>query len=254
MRGIIKLLPNIFSLFYNKNMRFSFIIKNIFRSLGIESYFFRPWMATNTLLKFYKIKTVIDVGANTGQFAMEVLKANNKLKIHSFEPIHHVFEALQKNTSAYSNIQCYKYGVGEKEGTTEINVNEASPSSSILELADTHKRNYDFALSTTKETISITTLDAFMNKNRLERPILLKIDVQGYEDRVLRGAKEALKQVDILHIESSFQEMYKGQMLFGDLFNFARKEGFEFVGLVDNTHDKDNHELLFCNAIFRKKQ
>jgi hypothetical protein len=132
-------------------------------------------------------------------------------------------------------------------------VNEASQSSSILELAETHKRNFDFAVKTHQETIEIITLDSFFEKNRFEKSVLLKIDVQGFEKSVLLGAKEALKSVDVIFIESTFQELYKDQVLFGDLFNLLNQFGFNFVGFVEAWYDAKTKDTLYGNAIFRKR-
>ena len=167
-------------------------------------------------------------------------------------PISNIFAKLTKNTSSFSNVNCYQFGVGENVEASEINVNEASPSSSLLELAEAHKENYSFATKTHKETIQITTLDYFFKDKKLNSPVLLKVDVQGYEDKVLKGGTKVLKEVDIVHIEASFQELYKDQVLFGDLFNYLKKENFDFVGFVENSYNSDNHQLLFCNAIFKK--
>jgi FkbM family methyltransferase len=178
---------------------------------------------------------------------------SEQIKVHSFEPIQSVFNELVKNTKKYSTVSCYQYGLGEQAASLTINVNEASQSSSILELAETHKRNFDFAVKTHQETIEIITLDSFFEKNRFEKSVLLKIDVQGFEKSVLLGAKEALKSVDVIFIESTFQELYKDQVLFGDLFNLLNQFGFNFVGFVEAWYDAKTKDTLYGNAIFRKR-
>lgn len=229
------------------------ILRYLLRKVGLELIPFQPWMDFNGLLKLYDIKTVIDVGANTGQTVLEVMNYSEQIKVHSFEPIQSVFNELVKNTKKYSNVVCYQHGLGERVESVVINVNEASQSSSILELAETHKRNFDFAVKTHQETIQIITLDSFFAKNRFEKSVLLKIDVQGFEKSVLLGAKEALKQVDVIFIESTFQELYKDQVLFGDLFNLLNQFGFNFVGFVEAWYDAKTKDTLYGNAIFRKR-
>jgi FkbM family methyltransferase len=229
------------------------VLRYLLRKVGLELIPFQTWMDFNGLLKLYDIKTVIDVGANTGQTVLEVMNYSQQINVHSFEPIQSVFNELVKNTKKYSNVVCYQHGLGERVESVVINVNEASQSSSILELAETHKRNFDFAVKTHQETIKITTLDAFFEKKRFDKSVLLKIDVQGFEKSVLLGAKEALKQVDVIFIESTFQELYKDQVLFGDLFNLLNQFGFNFVGFVEAWYDAKTKDTLYGNAIFRKR-
>jgi FkbM family methyltransferase len=223
------------------------------RKVGLELTPFQKWMDFHGLLDFYAIKTVIDVGANTGQTVEEVMSYSQAIKMHSFEPIQSVFNQLVQNTTKYSNVACYQRGLGQRSESVVINVNEASQSSSILELGDTHKRNFDFAVKTHPETIQIITLDSFFAKNTFDGAVLLKIDVQGFEKSVLLGAQEALKRVDVIFIESTFQELYKEQILFGDLFNMLNQSGFNFVGFVEGWYDAKSKETLYGNAIFRKR-
>ncbi|MEN9610049.1 MAG: hypothetical protein RLZZ628_863 [Bacteroidota bacterium] len=229
------------------------VLRYLLRKVGLELTPFQPWMDFSGLLAFYKIKTVIDVGANTGQTVLAVMSYSEAIKMHSFEPIQSVFNELVQNTKKYSNVTCYPHGLGARIESVTINVNEASQSSSILELGETHKRNFGFAVKTHQETIEIITLDSFFAKQRFDKSILLKIDVQGFEKSVLFGAQEALKQVDVIFIEATFQELYKEQVLFGDLFNLLNQFGFTFVGFVEAWYDAKTKDTLYGNAIFRKR-
>lgn len=228
-------------------------LRRVLRKFGLELTPFQPWMDFSGLLRFYNIKTVIDVGANKGQTVFEVMACSQAIKMHSFEPIKSVFKELVQNTRQYPSVTCHNFGLGEKAESMTINVNEASQSSSILELGDTHKRNFDFAVQTHQETIDIITLDSFFAKNSFEGALLLKIDVQGFEKSVLLGAQEALKRTDLIFIEATFQELYVGQNLFGDLFNLLNEFGFNFVGFVEAAYDAKTTDTLYGNAIFRKR-
>ena len=142
-------------------------LRRVLRKFGLELTPFQPWMDFNSFLRFYNIKTVIDVGANKGQTVFEVMAWDKSIKMHSFEPIRSVFKELVQNTQHYPSVTCHNFGLGEKAESLTINVNEASQSSSILELGETHKRNFDFAVQTHQETIDIITLDSFFCKKHV---------------------------------------------------------------------------------------
>ncbi len=229
-------------------------IQQTAQSAGLRVGRLRPWMTIKGALHFYNIKTVIDVGANTGQFALSVAKVAPNVPIYTFEPIQSCFDELKKNTASYPNIQCFRYGVGAQTGEQTILVNTHTPSSSLLPLADAHKSAFAFAQESNSETIPMTTLDTFFHQKTLEAPILLKIDVQGYEDRVLDGAHLFLEKVDVILIEMSFRPLYEGQMLFGDLFNLLYKHDFLYVGSIHELLDPSGGQnTLSADVLFVKK-
>jgi hypothetical protein len=87
----------------------------------------------------------------------------------------------------------------------------------------------------------------------LEKPVLLKIDVQGYEAHLLNGAKNFIKSVDCILIELSLEELYKGQPLFNDIYTMLNNEGFTYAGNFDQQISKKNGRILQVDAIFIRK-
>ncbi len=228
-------------------------LKNIFSKFGIDIRKKRKWMDLSHLLLIYEIKTVIDIGANTGQFALDICKIDKNITIYSFEPIPSVYDVLVKNLAHISNFKAFNLGLGEEKGVLDINLNDASPSSSFLDMSDIHLDNFSHAQKTQKTHVKVERLDDVIDCNTLNNNILTKIDVQGYEDQVLNGGKNVITKSKIIIIEVSFKELYKGQKLFGDIFNKMIALNFEFVGLIGEAYDSKNEDLLFGDAIFRKQ-
>jgi hypothetical protein len=91
-----------------------------------------------------------------------------------------------------------------------------------------------------------------MKSMSLERPVLLKLDVQGYEPQVLEGATETLNKVDYVLLEASFRPMYVGEKTFMDIARTMEDRGFEFLRPVGWLSDPRNGEVLQIDALFVK--
>lgn len=196
--------------------------------------------------------TVIDVGANIGQFAVAASKLLNSPRIYSFEPYPQSAQAFTKNTQKLPNITLYPIGLGEQEGETEFHVNSHSHSSSILALADSHKQAFPQAEEAETIKIKVSTLDAVFNDIELQAPVLLKLDVQGYEPFVLRGGQETLKRVDYVILEASFKPLYEGEMLFTEIIALMESYGFRFLRPVGWLEDPKTGEILQADGLFER--
>src|SRR5215204_2951263 len=134
-------------------MIFKSIIKKLFRLLGlnvtkiykepnividkeIQKAQVREEAKRFQWLKDYHLRTIIDIGANEGQFAEKILSVLPSVEVHCFEPLQEAFKKLQSNFSKEKNIFLYNFGLGETNEVREIFKNEYSPSSSLLEMVE----------------------------------------------------------------------------------------------------------------------
>ena len=229
------------------------MVKNILKSalskLGFVVHRKQPWMDNFRWLEKHQIKTVLDIGANEGLFAMEYAKILPEATIYSFEPIQAVFERLKSRTSGLK-VKVFNYGLGDVSGKLKINVNQFSPSSSILELSSIHKENYGFAVKSTEEEISIKRLDEEFAVSDFEKNLLVKIDVQGFEDKVLNGADNILANTRVVYLEMTFRELYSGQKLFHDLYTRLYELGFDYQGSMSQNYDVHDGSVLYEDAVF----
>ena len=145
-------------------------------------------------------KTILDVGANIGQFAYAAAQFYPQAQIHCFEPEPDSAATLAKNTAALKNVKIHTYALGDKSGDVKFHVNQYSLSSSILPIGHAHQKAFPDAIEKATITVAQETLDFASSKIPLENPILLKIDVQGYEASVLAGAINTLKYIDYVLI------------------------------------------------------
>lgn len=198
------------------------------------------------------IKTVLDVGANSGQFVAMINTILPEAFIYSFEPLEHCFAALQKNTEKIVNIQCFRFALGQENSRIMMHANEFSGSSSILEMTELHKTAFPYTKNSTEESVEVRTLDSLLPQLRLRKNVLAKLDVQGYELNALRGAEEALSQIDILVVETSFYRLYENQPLFDDIYGYLCKKNFKYRGNLDQVMSATNGEVLQADAIFTR--
>lgn len=201
----------------------------------------------------FRIATVIDVGANEGQFAKKIIEVFPDASIHCFEPIRPVFLKLSSTFNDHKNIKTYNLALGEKDEKADIHFNEYSPSSSLLDMLDLHKVNFGYAVRSDPSPITIKRLDEVFEAP-LNRPLLLKIDVQGYEMKVLNGGERIVRQADVVIIEVSFVPLYKGQPLFAEIYDYLITKGFQYVGSIEQLLSTMNNRILQSDAVFVRKE
>jgi FkbM family methyltransferase len=227
------------------------LLKKFLWNYGIVIHRREPWMENYKWITEYNIRTIIDIGANVGQFINWSLVTFNNPHIYAFEPIHNVFGELKVKFGNRDNIELFNYGIGNVSGELLINVNENSPSSSILDLDAKHIENFDFAINTQKEVIHVRTLDSLYDCFNINSNLLVKIDVQGFEHNVILGANKTLRCAKVIIVELSFLSLYKNQLMFDDIAIMLRDLGFRYKGnLEDQSRDKESGAPMFVDAVF----
>ncbi len=205
-----------------------------------------PWF------KSLGIDTVLDIGANTGQFTKTIALLLPNAKIYSFEPLPDCFAQLQEFSLNNPRINIFNLGIGDESGVLSFERNEYSPSSSFLKINDTHKQAFTFTENSTTVKVKIERLDDVTQNLDLGKSLFIKIDVQGYEDKVLKGGEETIKKANIVIVETSFVPLYESQPLFDDVYSVFKKLGFSYFGMNDQLSDPHTGQILQGDAIFTR--
>lgn len=193
---------------------------------------------------------IIDVGANSGQFSKVVGYFYPKATIDAFEPLPNLYSKIQKTFENKKNIRTYNVALGNENGTVMFNKNNYGHISSILEISNTNK-HYPKQKNDLKQiVVEIKTLDSLdLIKNKTRGTALLKLDVQGYELEVLKGATETINNIDYIVIEANLEELYYNQPSFTKMNSYLNKSEFELMGMLDfNLGDKNKYievDLLY---------
>jgi len=194
--------------------------------------------------------TVIDIGANVGQFAVAAIKTFPGARVHSFEPQPDSFARLSKHVASFPQATVHPVACGDFTGSTRFHVNTLSHSSSILPLAARHLEAFPEYRETTTIEVPVRTLDSLISTIQPTGLTLLKIDVQGFEAKVLAGAGEALKRVDYVLLEASLRPLYEGEMLFPEMLDLMKAHGFRFLRPLAWMKDPHNGEVLQMDVLF----
>jgi FkbM family methyltransferase len=234
--------------------------KSIARSLGLELRRFSPvnsYVAQlRAMLSWHRVDLIFDVGANAGQFAKELRRQVGFAgRIVSFEPM----EAAHERLSAEARKDplwdvAPRAAIGAQEGTVTINVAGNSFSSSILPMLETHVRAAPGSRYTDAETVRLATLDALTSGYFGQKSIaFLKVDTQGYESEVLKGAPQTLARVIGVQLELSLIPLYTGQLLMPELLEFMQDTGFDLWAITPAFTDPQSGRLLQVDAAFFRR-
>lgn len=201
-------------------------------------------------LKKYDIKTVIDVGANDGKVSKVLNYLFPEATIYAFEPVKENCRIIKKRITS-DKIILNNVALSNKKGKTTFYKNFYSPASSMLLLRQKYKDKYKFMSKTKKIKVKTTTLDNYFQNKKIKGKVLLKIDTQGTERLILEGGKNLLSKVAIIHIETSFEELYKYQCLFKDIYDYLTSFGFKYAGEIRESQFYPSFRLQSqVNSIF----
>lgn len=201
----------------------------------------------------FEVKTIIDVGANTGQFAQEFHKLFPEAQMYSFEPLLDVYTMLKHNCLDMEHFSAFNFALGDFNGKTPINRSSFSPSSSLLAMSTLHKTAFPATSGNTVETIEVRKLDDLVSEKIvfITPETLIKIDVQGFEDKVIAGGSATLLQSKIVIIETSYVELYEGQPLFNDIYRMLTDLGYIYRGSIDvGGYLPGNALPLYSDSVF----
>jgi FkbM family methyltransferase len=204
-------------------------------------------------LTHFPIKSILDIGANTGQFAQNVLAVFPDARLYCFEPLAQPFAELRLLSENYSGrIYPFNLALGEKQGTFPFHHHrDHSASSSFLTTTEVCKTYYPFTDNQDQVHVQLTTLDDWLG--HLPSPpspdILIKLDVQGYEDRVIRGGRIAFGIAKACIIEIALDPLYQEQPFFHDLLLILKNLGYRYAGNLDQTFAPDGH-VIYLDALF----
>lgn len=193
-----------------------------------------------------KIKTVFDVGANKGCFSRYMLNYLPTSNFLCFEPFPDTFDILKSNLS-HAKFVHFQLAFGEKNESLIVSQNDlkSSDTNSLI-----HKR---IGTSTEKKVhIDVVTLDSFIVKNEILGIDLLKIDTEGYDLKVLKGAIQSLysAKIKFIYVECGLDPSNQYHVYFPEFLSLLTQLGYVFIGFFQTDIRKIEFKNHFSNALF----
>jgi len=240
MKKIKKLLVLLFNVFYLKALLMGC-------AAAIEHrLFFKNF-------KNLEVKTIIDIGANKGQFSLIAKKFFPNASIFAFEPLARPFQKFLKIFNTIENVKIYKYAIGPFDDEVTMNISNREDSSSILEIGHLQNKIFPGTSKINEEKVYISPIDKLLETSNIHNPSLLKIDVQGYELEVLKGCKSILDKIDYIYCECSFIELYKNQAIYSQVCEWLYDHNFSVTSIYNPSYDHKG-QMVQADIYFKKNK
>jgi FkbM family methyltransferase len=232
-------------------------LQSVFHACGIEVRILRHSNSERQVLKDVleatRIDTVLDVGANSGQFAGLAFDVGFGGVLVSFEAQESVHRDLVRRAARRGGswIIAPRAAVGSGRGRIELNISQNSVSSSILPMRSVHLEAAPQSRYVGKETVDLARLDELATPLiPRARNIMIKVDTQGYERQVLEGATALLERTAAIQLELSLVPLYDGAPSFVELTGYVQQLGYELFSIVPGFRDRRSGRLLQMDGFF----
>jgi FkbM family methyltransferase len=194
---------------------------------------------------------ICDVGANDGETVNDFLRHFPDATIVAFEPFGECFENLKASFSSHRNVRIENVALGARPANGSLRVFSGHRMNSLLDMATTRDNvMYDKFDKIGTQDVSVDTLDRFCSSHHIDHIDVLKVDTQGFDLNVLKGAAGLLAahRIGIVFIEVNFIPMYEGQATFAEIHEFLTSWGYRLVDLYNYT--RQHGHIAWCDACY----
>jgi FkbM family methyltransferase len=205
------------------------------------------------LIERLGIDLVLDVGANTGQYARGLRRAGYQGRIVSFEPLAGAFSRLARSAERDRRWSVVNQALGARDHEVTLHVSGDSRASSILPMLPLHRDVASYFAKVGEERITVRKLDSVWSDHvPAGSKTYLKIDTQGSEKQVLAGAARSLAKVRAIQIEISIVPLYQGTLLLPEVLRSMEKKGFVLMSLEYGFCHPETAQMYQVDGIFAR--
>ena len=189
------------------------------------------------------VRTVVDIGANRGQFALAARYVFPRARIVSFEPLPAPAAVYRSVFAGDRRAMLHETAIAPQSGTTTIHLSRMDHSSSLLPIAPAQNEVFPGTDEVGTATVPVGPLSAYLPAHTIEPPALLKLDVQGFELSALAACEDVLPFFRWVYAECSYVELYRGQALADDVVAWLRQRGFAERGVYNTARGPDGRPV-----------
>ena len=197
------------------------------------------------------LSTVVDIGANRGQFSLAARQWAPQSKIISFEPLAAPAALFRKIFAGDDSIKLHEAAIGPTAIDGVMHISARDDSSSLLPISSLQDEIFPGTNEVGTVNVRVAPLGTFINESDITAPAMLKLDVQGFELDALRGCESLLHKFDWIYCECSFVELYSGQTLADDIIQWLFERGFNIKGIYNPSYDRAG-QAIQADFLFRK--
>lgn len=218
----------------------------LFKSSAYISYLLRVGVAAavehEKVLTGLGCATVVDIGANRGQFALVARRCFPTARIISFEPLSAPAQIFRRGFKGDDRVSLHEAAISPKAGVRDIYISARDDSSSLLPITENQVALFPGTAEHSRASIKVAPLSSIVTEE-IAAPALMKMDVQGYELEALKGAEDLLRAFRYIYVECSFRELYEGQSLADEVVIWLVGRGFRWRGVYNITYDDQGHAI-----------
>ncbi|MGR6034300.1 MAG: FkbM family methyltransferase [Candidatus Nitrosoglobus sp.] len=191
-----------------------------------------------SVLRHLGCHTVVDIGANRGQFALVARYCFPQAQIIAFEPLTKPVDKFRRVFAGVGQVTLHQVAIGPGQGQVTIHISARDDSSSLLSITALQGKVFPGTAEIATEVVKIAPLSDFLAVEDIQSPALLKLDVQGYELETLKGCEALLHCFTYVYCECSFMELYAGQALADEVIAWLLERGFRLKGVYNMAYDQ----------------
>lgn len=196
------------------------------------------------------LRTIVDIGANKGQFSLACSQWSGGAKIFAFEPLPGPAQVYESIFSRDTLFHLKRVAIGPVSGLRLIHVSSRDDSSSLLPIGLNQVANFPGTKKKYEAEISVLRLSDCIDEKDISTPAMLKLDVQGYEFEALRGCESLLHKFNYIYCECSFIELYVGQKLAHEVIAWLTSHNFYLEGIF-NVSYSDEGQAIQADFLFK---
>lgn len=198
------------------------------------------------------LSTVVDIGANCGQFALAARQWAPQAQIVSFEPLSGPATIFRRVFSGDDRVVLHQSAIGPVSMRQEMHVSARDDSSSLLPISSVQTAMFPGTGEVDTTEVRVGPLSEFVTEDDLQMPAMLKLDVQGFEYDALRGCESLLSHFDWVYCECSFIELYSGQKLAWEVIDWLSGRNFCLIGVFNPAYDRHGRAIQ-ADFLFSRK-
>lgn len=203
------------------------------------------------VLRRLNCRSVVDVGANRGQFSLAARRWHPDATIIAFEPLPRPAERFRRVFAGDRRVTLHEYALGPHEAVSTMHLSSKDDVSSLLPITPLMGGLFLGSAEVGTTVVRVGRLADFVRAAELKSPALLKLDVEGYELEALRGCEELLDSFSHIYAECSFVELFRGQVAADDLIVWLKQRKFRLSGVYGVVFDAQGRAVQ-ANMLFKK--